>query len=116
MILRYLWGCAPLTFFAEMFGLAGLADFLADFVLTATGAGFADECFGRAALTPLLTSAVSSSAALGMASAVALAQQNAAAIMRLATLRVRFFIYSFQFQSEWFGAASRISGDRLQSA
>ena len=88
-----------MTFFAEMFGLAGLADFLAGFVLTASGAGLADECFGRAALAPLLTSEVSSSAALGMASAVALTQQNAAAIIRLATLRVRVFICSFQFQS-----------------
>ena len=89
-----------LVFFGDVLGLVdltGLADFLAGFVEPATAGGLADECLGRAALSPLLTGALSSSAAFGMASAATLAEQNATATMALATLRVRVFIGRFRF-------------------
>ena len=87
-------------FFGDVLGLvdlADLADFLADFVGLTTAGGLADECLGRAALSPLLTCALSSSAAFGMACAATLAAQNATATMALATLRVRVFIGRFRF-------------------
>jgi len=94
VIRGYLREWEPLGLFGDALDLAG---FLAGFALPATGGGLADECFGRALSMPLLTSALSSSAAFGMADAVALAQQNAAATMTVVTLRVRVFICSFQF-------------------
>jgi hypothetical protein len=79
----------------EVLGLSDLAGFVAGFFLMAVVCGFDDDIFGRAALSPLLTCAFSSSAALGMANAATLTQQNAMAATTRATLRVRIFMGQF---------------------
>ena len=103
---RYFLGRAVFDRFDDLFGVVGLTDFLAGLALTATG-GVADECFGRVALAPLLTWALSSSAALGMAATIVLAQQNTAATMAPVTLRVLVCIGTFLFcftQNNWTAA------------